>query len=79
MNAKEAIITEIEAAPESLLREAYDFIVFLKRRRLSEIKGVDSMPTSPKPDFLARQKALFGSRELANSQSTLDQLRSDRF
>jgi hypothetical protein len=79
MNVKDAIITEIKAAPESLLREAYDFILRLKRQKSSEMKGEQSKMNSPKPDFLARQKALFGSRKLANSQSTLDQLRADRF
>ena len=33
MSARDAIIDEIKTAPESLVREAYDFILFLKRRR----------------------------------------------
>jgi hypothetical protein len=32
-----------------------------------------------KPDFLARQQALFGSRVLPASQAILDELRADRF
>lgn len=79
MKVKDAIINEIEAAPESLLREAYDFIVFLKWRRSSIAEGAEPKSSSPKPDFVARQKALFGNRELPNSQAILDQLRSDRF
>jgi hypothetical protein len=31
------------------------------------------------PDFLARQKALFGERVLPDSQAVLDELRADRF
>lgn len=31
------------------------------------------------PDFLARQKALFGDRVLSDSQTLLDELRADRF
>ena len=79
MNVKDAIITEIESAPESLLREAYDFIIFLKWQRSSIVKGAEPKTCSPKPDFVARQKALFGNRELPNSQAILDQHRSDRF
>lgn len=32
-----------------------------------------------KPDFLARQQALFGSRVLPDSQAILDELRAYRF
>lgn len=32
-----------------------------------------------KPDFLARQRALFGSRVLPDSQAILEELRADRF
>lgn len=31
----------------------------------------------PRPDFLARQKAIFGERVLADSQAVLDELRAD--
>jgi hypothetical protein len=31
------------------------------------------------PDFLARQKALFGERVLPDSQAVLDELRAERF
>jgi len=32
-----------------------------------------------KPDFLARQQTLFGSRVLPDSQSILEEMRADRF
>jgi hypothetical protein len=79
MSARDAIIDEIKTAPESLVREAYDFILFLKRRReLEPGTGKPQMATA-KPDFLARQQAMFGSRVLPDSQSILDELRADRF
>ena len=39
-----------------------------------------SVPPSPakRPDFLARQKALFGERVLPDSQAVLDELRAER-
>ena len=33
MSARDAVIDEIKTAPESLVRETYDFILFLKQRR----------------------------------------------
>ena len=79
MSARDAIIDEIKTAPESLVREAYDFILFLKQRR--EIQPVTGKPQTviAKPDFLARQQALFGSRILPDSQAILDEMRADRF
>ena len=78
MSNRDGIIDEIKTAPESLVREAYDFILFLKRRR--EIEPATGKPQSAtaKPDFLARQQALFGSRMLPDSQAILDELRADR-
>lgn len=35
-------------------------------------------PAQQMPDFLARQKALFGERVLPNSQAVLDELRAER-
>lgn len=79
MSAREAIIDEIKTAPESLVREAYDFILFLKERR--KIEPVNRKPEAPAttPDFLARQQALFGNRVFSDSQADLDELRADRF
>ncbi len=79
MSARDAIIDEIKAAPESLVREAYDFILFLKRRRSLEHEGEKPKTVTAKPDFLARQQSLFGSRMLPDSQAILDELRADRF
>lgn len=79
MSARNAIIDEIKVAPESLVREAYDFILFLKRRRSMEQQEHQATAVSPKPDFLARQHALFGSRLLPDSQAILDELRAERF
>jgi hypothetical protein len=79
MSTREAIIDEIKTAPESLVREAYDFILFLKRRRELEPGISNSQTASTKPDFLARQQALFGGRMLPDSQVILDELRADRF
>ncbi len=79
MSARDAIIDEIKTAPESLVREAYDFVLFLKQRRSSE-RGVEgSIKLATEPDFLARQQALFGSRVISDSQAILDELRADRF
>ncbi len=36
-------------------------------------------PTRSMPDFLARQKAIFGERVLPDSQAVLDDLRADRW
>ncbi len=79
MGARDAIIDEIKAAPESLVREAYDFILFLKRRRSLEYESEETKAVIAKPDFLARQQALFGSRVLPDSQAILNELRADRF
>ncbi len=79
MSAREAITDEIETAPESLVRETYDFIMFLKQRRTLEHEGEEPKTVRGKPDFLARQQTLFGSRVLPNSQAILDELRADRF
>jgi hypothetical protein len=79
MSTREAILDEIKNAPESLVRETYDFILFLKQRRALETGTHELEPTTTKPDFLARQQALFGGRVLADSQLILDELRTDRF
>jgi hypothetical protein len=79
MSARDAIIDEIKTAPESLVQETYDFILFLKRRRELEPGTGKPQTAAAKPDFLARQQALFGNRVLPDSQSILDELRADRF
>ncbi len=78
MSARDDMIQEIKLAPESLAREAYDFMLFLKSRRVEESGASSAKPLSLKPDFLARQEARFGSRVVADSQMTLDQLREER-
>ena len=79
MSARAAVIDEIKTAPESLVRETYDFILFLKQRRALE-PGSGKPQTPPaKPDFLARQQTLFGNRVLPDSQVILDEMRADRF
>jgi hypothetical protein len=79
MSARAAIIDEIKSAPESLVREAYDFVLFLKQRRALEHEDGKPKTATVKPDFLARQQALFGNRALPDSQAILDELRADRF
>jgi hypothetical protein len=79
MSARDAIIDEIKTAPESLVRETYDFILFLKQRRALEPEIAKPQTPTAKPDFLARQQALFGSRVLTDSQAILDELRADHF
>lgn len=82
MSARDAIIAELKLAPESLVREAYDFVLFLKSRREQEQEqAADGLHAAAgeRPDFLARQRALFGTRELPDSQEILDELRAERF
>lgn len=79
MSARDAVIDEIKTAPESLVRETYDFILFLKQRRARVTETAKPQTPTARPDFLARQQALFGSRALTDSQAILDELRADRF
>ncbi len=79
MSARDAVIDEIRTAPESLVRETYDFILFLKQRRAQEPETANPQTTTARPDFLARQQSLFGSRVISDSQMILDELRADRF
>ena len=78
MSIRDAMINEIKLAPESLVREAHDFFLFLKDRRARETGSASAQPTPASPDFLARQKVLFGSRMVADSQDILDELRAER-
>ena len=82
MNTAEALKFEIERTPEPMLQEVYDFLLFLKSR----VNGSISPDVSTKseaasvepPDFLARQKAIFGDRIVPDSQELLDLMRADR-
>lgn len=80
MSARESIIQELKLAPESLVREAYDYVLFFKSRHGKEATGTKDTPFSaPMPDFEARQKKVFGGREVPDSQTLLDELRAERF
>jgi len=78
MSARDAIINEIKLAPESLVQEAYEFLLFLKSRR-NQQNGSTAESSLARPDFLARQQELFGSRVLSDSQGLMDELRAERF
>ena len=78
MSARDAIINEINLAPESLVQEVYEFVLFLKSRRNQQHGSIAESSTA-RPDFLARQQALFGSRVLSDSQGLMDELRAERF
>ena len=82
MNAAKALKLEIDRTPEPLLQEVYDFLVFLKSRpngwgRPNVALSRDAVSVAS-PDFLARQKAIFGGRNVPDSQPILDDLRADR-
>jgi hypothetical protein len=51
MSARDAIIDEIKTAPESLVREAYDFILFLKQRKDLEPGTGKPQTATARPDF----------------------------
>ncbi|MDB6074420.1 MAG: hypothetical protein JWO89_2060 [Verrucomicrobiaceae bacterium] len=76
MNTLEALKAEIETAPEPVLKQAYDFVVFLKTRTPPQ-----PVPAAPRqwPDFAARLQAQYGDRVLADSQGIMDDMREDRF
>jgi hypothetical protein len=79
MSSRQAILHEIEIAPESVLREAYQFILRLKSRAGVEPKPGIHQAEHSKPDYLARQRTLFGDVVVPDSQPILDELRADRF
>lgn len=79
MSARDAMMTEIKLAPESLVQEAYDFLLFLKSRRIPAQARTVPQIRAAMPEFLARQKALFGSRVVPDSQAILDEMRAERF
>lgn len=79
VSAREAIMHELKLAPESLVQEAYDFVLFLKSRKThGPAEDGTQRASVVRPDFLARQKALFGGRVLADSQGIMDELRAER-
>lgn len=70
-------VADIEQALETLAPEQWQEIRHWMDRRIP--RPVGTVPTAhPLPDFLARQKAVFGERVLADSQAVLDELRADR-
>jgi len=75
VSAKDAIIAELENAPEALVLEAYGLILSLKEKAGAFTQLESHSPT----DFIARQHSLFGDLVFSDSQELLDDLRSDRF
>lgn len=74
------MIAELEDAPDVVVAEVYDFLRFLKSKEGNSANGsLETGGPSYRPDFLARQQALFGERTLADSQELLEELRADRF
>lgn len=76
MSTREAVIEEIKDAPEPIVQEVYDFVRFLKSKAANNRQV--STGERKLPDFLARQKELFGDRVLPDSQAILDEMRADR-
>ena len=78
--------TDVEIGADGSVRLLSPLPAWLKPGRVHVLMTVDSVEEKTmrrkraiKPDFLARQQALFGSRVLSDSQATLDELRADRF
>lgn len=78
--------TDIEIGADGSVKLLSPLPTWLKPGRahvLMTVETVEKMPkartATAKPDFLARQQALFGSRVLPDSQAILDELRADRF
>lgn len=69
-------VAEIEHALETLAPEQWLEIRHWMDRRIPRPAGM-ATTAHPRPDFLARQKAIFGERALADSQTVLDELRAD--
>lgn len=70
-------VADIEHALETLAPEQWLEIRHWMDRRIPRPVGTVTTP-HPLPDFLARQKAVFGERVLSDSQAVLDELRADR-
>jgi len=77
MNAREAVIEEIRTAPEPMVAEVLDFVLFLKSK--PAVQPLAPAASRVLPDFRARQKAIFGERILPDFQEILGDLRADRF
>ena len=73
MNAREEIIAELEAAPDVVVEQVHGFMRSLKNAGDKPGNGEPGLP-----DFLGRQKTIFGQRVLADSQGILNELRADR-
>lgn len=78
--------TEIEIGANGSVRLLSPLPAWLKPGRARVRMTVEPLEKMPmhqkhtgKPDFLARQRAMFGSRVLPDSQEILDELRADRF
>ena len=78
--------TDIEIGADGSVKLLSPLPAWLKPGRARILMTVESVEEKPKrqklaatPDFLARQQALFGNRVLPDSQTTLDELRTDRF
>ncbi|QTN32889.1 hypothetical protein HZ994_11315 [Akkermansiaceae bacterium] len=77
---------DIEIGAEGSVKLLSPLPTWLKPGRARVLMTVESVQEEPKrqksigkPDFLARQQALFGSRVLPDSQAILQELRADRF
>lgn len=80
MSTRGQIIEEIEKAPDAVVEEVYDFLRFLKSKPAKVASGEPTSGVSQtQPDFLERQRVLFGERTLPDSQEMLDEIRADRF
>jgi hypothetical protein len=78
--------TEIEIGADGSVKLLSPLPAWLKPGRARVVMTVESLKKMPmrqkcigKPDFLARQRAMFGSRVLPDSKEILDELRADRF
>jgi hypothetical protein len=78
--------TDIEIGADGSVKLLSPLPAWLKPGRAHVLMTVESVQEEPKrqqstgkPDFLARQQALFGSRVLSDSQAILDELRAERF
>ncbi len=71
-------LIEIEEAIEHLPPVKFNELRQWIERRSKAPQVADSTPHI-KPDFLARQRAIFGGRLLPDSQAVLDDVRGDRF
>lgn len=77
--------TDVEIGADGSVKLLSPLPAWLKPGRAHVLMTVEPVQEEPKitkstdrPDFLARQKTLFGSRVLPESQAILDELRADR-